>query len=365
MMAVTQPTLLIMAGGTGGHVFPALAVALRLRDQGCRVEWLGTEQGIEARVVPQAGIKIHYLQVRGVRGKGLRTKLMAPLAILRALWQARAVIRQVGPVCVLGMGGFASGPGALVARLSGLKVVIHEQNAIAGFTNRILFPFAHRVLSAFPKAFGARQSDKLACVGNPLRQAITDLPPPDERIAARAAPLRLLVLGGSLGAQVLNERVPQALALMKTEQRPEIWHQTGQSAQQQTDQAYKAMGALARVDAFIEQMQEAYAWADFILCRAGALTVSEVASAGLAAIFVPYPYAVDDHQTANARFLAEAGAAVVVPQAELSAERLANLLTQQFSQRDQLLDMAQRAYALGHRDATEQVASCCLELCYG
>jgi len=370
MTRVTEPiksdgkTILVMAGGTGGHVFPALAVAHRLQQQGWNIEWLGTEQGIEAQVVKQANISINYIRVTGLRGKGLIRRFIAPFQLVRALLQSLSVVSKIKPACVLGMGGFASGPGGLAAWFLGKPLVIHEQNAIAGMTNRILSRFARRVLTAFPGAFGAKSSVQEYCVGNPLRQAITELPPPTERMQGREGQLRMLILGGSLGAQVLNQRLPQTMALMAPQQRFEIWHQTGKNNSGLVLAEYQQLNVAARVDDFIENMDEAYAWADVIVCRAGALTVSEIACVGLASILVPYPHAVDDHQTANAGFLASAGAAMIISEPQLTAQHLAEVLIERFSLRSQLLQMAENARQLARLDATDQVANYCLELCH-
>lgn len=357
-------TILVMAGGTGGHVFPALAVAHTMQQRGWRIEWLGTERGIESEVVEQANIPITYIRVAGLRGKGLLRRLSAPFKLVGALLQSITAMRRIDPACVLGMGGFASGPGGIAAWLRGTPLVIHEQNAVAGMTNRILYRFARRVLAAFPGAFGELSSDKERCVGNPLRQAITALPEPSTRMGGRQGPLRMLVLGGSLGAQVLNRVVPEALAMMAEEQRPEIWHQTGRNNSEETQTQYRNSGLAARVDDFIHDMDEAYRWADLIVCRAGALTVAEIACVGLAAILVPYPHAVDDHQTENARFLERAGAAVIVPQSDFNAERLAGLLAGGFGVRAQVLTMAEKARNVAQLDAAEQVADYCMEVCH-
>lgn len=352
-------TLLVMAGGTGGHVFPALATADLLRQQGVHVEWLGTERGIEARVVPAADIKLNTIPVAGLRGKGVLRMMTAPFNLLKATLAARKVIKQVKPDAVLGMGGFASGPGGLAAWLMGIPVVIHEQNAIPGMTNKVLARIATRVLQAFPGAFAdCTPKDTL---GNPVRGPILELPAPAERMAEREGPIRVLVVGGSLGAQAINERLPEALAQLPAEQRPVVWHQTGQTHHKATLAAYQRLGVDAQVVPFIEQMDEAFGWADLVICRSGALTVSELAIAGVAAVLVPFPFAVDDHQTANAQFLVDAGAAERIQQEALTAERLVQVL-QQFNQRDRLLQMAQLARKQGKPDAGKQLAEVCLEV---
>lgn len=348
--------VLIMAGGTGGHVFPALAVADALRERGVPVVWLGTHQGLEARVVPAAGIPMEWISVVGLRGKGLGRVLRAPFIIARACWQALKVMRRLRPRAVLGMGGFVSGPGGLMAKLSGRPLCIHEQNAIAGMTNRWLVRIADAAMEAFPGSLGHGGSVQLT--GNPVRNAIAALPAPEVRFAQRSGPLRLLVLGGSLGARSLNETVPAALASMEPEQRPEVHHQCGDRHLDTARAAYARVGLDARVDPFVDDMAQAYAWADVVLCRAGALTVAELAAAGVGAVLVPYPYAVDDHQTANARFLEQAGAAVLIADRELNPQSLAELMSTW--NRDRLLQMARNARAKALPRAAEQVAEGCL-----
>lgn len=354
----TAKTLLVMAGGTGGHVFPALATADWLRQQGWQVEWLGSQRGIENRLVPEAGIRLHAISVTGLRGKGRLSLLLAPFKLLRALWQALRVVHRVNPDAVLGMGGFASGPGGVAAWLLRKPLLVHEQNAIPGLTNRILARLSTRVMEAFPGAFAAKHA-ALHC-GNPVRTSISLLADPVQRFAGREGAVRLLVVGGSLGAQAINDCVPQALARMPVEQRPEVWHQAGAKNLESAQQAYRQAGIEVRLDAFIDDMQAAYGWADLVLCRSGALTVSELAMAGVGSILVPFPFAVDDHQTANGRFLANNQAALLQPQAQLSPERLQQLL-QQLGDREQLLAMAQRAHALAIPDATARVAQQCQE----
>jgi len=300
-----EPRVMVMAGGTGGHVFPALAVADWLRRQGCQVCWLGTSQGLESRLVPQQGYPMEQIQLRGLRGSGWRRQLAAPFVLSRALWQALGALRRRRPQLVLGMGGFASGPGGVMAWLLRIPLVIQEQNAIPGLTNRILARLARRVFEAFPGSFGIDLGAETS--GNPVRPEISALPPPEQRFAGHDGPARLLVLGGSLGAQVLNRLVPEALALLAPEQRPLVRHQAGRDGQEETLAQYAGLGLAAEVKPFEEDMARAYGWADLVVCRAGALTVSELAAAGLGAILVPYPYAVDDHQTRNAAWLVEAG----------------------------------------------------------
>lgn len=357
-MSAARPVL-IMAGGTGGHVFPALAVAERLRAHGAPVVWMGTRRGLEATLVPKAGIPMEWIGVAGLRGKGLGQTLAMPLMIGRALWQARVILQRLQPQVVLGMGGFASGPGGLMARWLGIPLVVHEQNAIAGLTNRILARIAGRVLEAFPQTFPAAR--RAATVGNPVRAPIAALPPPAERFAGRNGRLRLLVLGGSQGALALNQLLPQTLALLSDDERPEVRHQAGGQLHQAAETAYRDAGITVRLTPFIEDMAEAYGWADLVVCRAGALTIAELAAAGVGALLVPFPFAVDDHQTANARFLAQNGAALIARQAELNAERLAAILRDRLGDRARLLRMAEAARSLAKIEAAECVAQVCLQ----
>jgi UDP-N-acetylglucosamine--N-acetylmuramyl-(pentapeptide) pyrophosphoryl-undecaprenol N-acetylglucosamine transferase len=354
-----KPRVLIMAGGTGGHVFPALAVATWLLARGVAVTWMGTRAGLEATLVPKAGIPVEWIEVSGLRGKGLSRKLRTPLMLGRALWQAGAILRRLRPRVVLGMGGFASGPGGMMARWLGIPLVVHEQNAIAGMTNRWLSRFASQALEAFPQTFPPAR--RAITVGNPVRQSIADLPPPEERWAGRGGRPRLLVLGGSQGARALNQMVPQALALFGADDRPEVWHQAGSQLHEAAETAYRDAGVTARLTPFIEDMAEAYGWADLVLCRAGALTIAELAAAGVGAVLVPFPFAVDDHQTANARFLEQGGAALIRQQAELDAGRLAATLRELLGDRARLLNMAIAARRLAKMNAAEQVARACLE----
>jgi UDP-N-acetylglucosamine--N-acetylmuramyl-(pentapeptide) pyrophosphoryl-undecaprenol N-acetylglucosamine transferase len=352
-------TILITAGGTGGHVFPALAVARALRAQGAEVVWLGTREGIEARLVPAAGIEIDYIRIRGLRGGGLLRWLLLPMRLNLAMWQALRVLRRRKPGAVLAMGGFAAGPGGLMASLLNIPLIVHEQNAIAGLTNRWLARLADVLLAGIPGAFSDRHGVRV--VGNPVRAEILALDPPEQRFAERRGPLRVLVVGGSQGAQVFNQIVPTALQAMPAAQRPEIWHQTGQRAEQSVAAAYAAFLPGARVTAFIDDMAAAYGWADLVVCRAGAMTVAELAAAGVASILVPFPHAADDHQTANARFLAAHDAAELVPQDEFTATRLAELLTELTDNRAVLARMAVNARGCAILDATETVAQFCRE----
>ena len=352
--------VMVMAGGTGGHVFPALATARELARRGVEVCWLGVPDSFEARLVPEHGFELELVPVRKLRGQGLAAHLLAPLHVVRAMLQAAKVLRRRRPGLVLGMGGFVSGPGGVVSRLLGLPLVIHEQNAVPGLTNRWLARVATRVLEAFPGSFPAAAG--AIAVGNPVRCEIAALPAPAERFANRQGPARLLVVGGSLGARILNEMLPAALALVPEARRPSVRHQAGRGKAEAAQAAYHAAGVAADVSEFLDDMAGAYAWADLVVCRAGALTVSELAAAGVGSVLVPYPHAVDDHQTRNAAFLAEAGAARLLPQSELCAEALARLLEGLAGDRPGLLAMARAARERARPDATARVADCCEEV---
>ncbi|MBL8202182.1 MAG: undecaprenyldiphospho-muramoylpentapeptide beta-N-acetylglucosaminyltransferase [Chromatiales bacterium] len=355
---MSSAPVLIMAGGTGGHVFPALAVARALRLRNERVVWLGTDRGLESRVVPAEGFPLEKIRVQGLRGKGVLTWLLAPLRVLVAVADALRVVRRCRPKVVLGMGGYTAGPGGLAAWLLRRPLVIHEQNAVAGLTNRLLAGFAREVLQAFPGAFSA--SVKCRVTGNPVRADIAALPPPATRLAGRSGPWRLLVLGGSQGARALNEAVAGAVALLPREQRPEIRHQAGEATRPVAEAAYRAAGVEARVHPFISDMAEAYGWADLVLARSGALTVAELAAAGVGAVLVPFPAAVDDHQTRNAAFLVDAGAATLLPQSELTAGRLAAEFQAYVDRPELRLQRAERARALAMPRATDEIVSICL-----
>lgn len=349
--------ILVMAGGTGGHVFPALAVADELHARGMEVTWLGTRQGLEAEVVPRAGFPIDYIQVSGLRGKGWLSWLLAPVKLALALVQAAAVIRHRRPLAVLGMGGFVAGPGGLAACLMRRPLLIHEQNARAGLTNRLLKPLAAQVMEAFPGTFVTDK--KVLHTGNPLR---SDFLQTHEK-QSHQGPLRLLVVGGSLGAAHFNAVVPQTLAAMDAGRRPEVWHQAGKRNIDSARAAYAEAGIEVRVEAFIDDMAAAYQWADLVLCRAGAMTVSELAAVGVASILVPFPYAVDDHQTANARYLSAREAAVLLPQTQMTVPRLAELLSGLTA--PVLHKMAVAARRLSMPDATTRVADECLSQASG
>lgn len=355
-------TVLMMAGGTGGHVFPALAVADALRERGYDIAWLGAQGGIENRLVPAAGYPLHALKVRGVRGGGLLRKLQAPFLLLGAVLAARRVLRGTSAVLAVGFGGFASGPGGLAARLSGVPLIVHEQNAIPGLTNRVLARLAQRTLEGFAGAFAGRAT----AVGNPVRNAIVAVPDPVARYAERDGALRILVLGGSQGALALNRTLPAALARLLQAQPAVIRHQAGRGRREEAASAYASAALEAAVDEFIDDMAAAYAWADLVICRAGALTVAEVAAAGVAAMFVPLPTAVDDHQRHNAEWLAGQGAALVLDQRQLNAaalaERLRPVMAEGVIERARLAQMAQQARALAHTDSATRVADICEEV---
>ena len=358
---MSAPRILIMAGGTGGHVFPALAVARELEARGAEVSWLGTRRGLEADVVPAAGVAIDYISIAGLRGKGLTGWLLAPWRLSVALVQALRILGRRRPTAVLGMGGFVTGPGGVAAKLSGRALIIHEQNAIAGLTNRLLSRIADQVLEAFPGVFSG---EAVVHTGNPVRREIMQLPEPAERYAQHAGPIRLFVLGGSLGATVFNETLPRALAMLPQAIRPVVRHQCGKRNLEATLRHYEEAGVTAEVLPFIDDMAAEYGWADLVLCRAGALTVSELAAAGVPALLVPYPHAVDDHQSANGRYLSDAGAAELLPQSTVNAESLSAVLAHYCEAaergRERLLEMAQHARKLAKPEATQRVAEICL-----
>ncbi|MDP3537410.1 MAG: undecaprenyldiphospho-muramoylpentapeptide beta-N-acetylglucosaminyltransferase [Azonexus sp.] len=346
-------TIMIMAGGTGGHIFPALAVAEKMRERGWRVVWLGNPEGMEARLVPQHGFEIRWLKFGALRGKGILRKLLLPFNLLRGFWQAQKIIRQVQPNVVLGMGGYITFPGGMMASLLGKPLVLHEQNSVAGLANRVLAGVADQIATGFPDVL-----KKGAWLGNPVRPEIARIAPPAERLAERSGALQLLVIGGSLGAQALNEMVPQGMALLAENEQPQIVHQAGEKHLDALKANYAAVGVQAHCVPFIEDMAGAYEWADLVICRAGALTVAELAAAGVASILVPFPHAVDDHQTGNARFLVNVGGAFLLPQSDLTPDTIA--LIRNYS-RGQLLEMAEKARSLAKPDATEEVANLCAE----
>lgn len=352
---MTEKVALVMAGGTGGHIFPGLAVAQALRERGWRVHWLGAPDSMESRLVPPQGFQLETIEFSGVRGKGLVTLALLPMRLLKAFWQAWRVVRRVQPDVLVGFGGYITFPGAMMGMLAGKKLVLHEQNSVAGTANKVLAGLADRVFTAFPKVF-----TKAQWVGNPLREAFIRQPEPETRFAGRSGPLKLLVVGGSLGAKALNDIVPQALALIPPAQRPSVLHQSGAKQIDALRANYAAAGVQAELSPFIDDTAQAYAEADVIVCRAGASTVTEIAAVGAAAVFVPFPHAVDDHQTANARFLVEQGGGWLVPQKELTAKKLAEML--QNTERSMLIERANNAKKMQKIQATQEVVTACEEL---
>jgi UDP-N-acetylglucosamine--N-acetylmuramyl-(pentapeptide) pyrophosphoryl-undecaprenol N-acetylglucosamine transferase len=350
-----MPCALIMAGGTGGHIFPGLAVAEALRERGWRVHWLGAPGSMESRIVPPRGFALETIDFGGVRGKGFKTLFLLPLRLLRAFWQALQVVRRVQPDVLVGLGGYITFPGGMMGTLLGKPLVLHEQNSVAGMVNKVLAGIADRVFTAFPNVL-----KKAEWVGNPLRAEFLRQPAPEVRLAGRTGPLRLLVVGGSLGAKALNDTVPQALALIPAAQRPFVVHQSGEKQIDALRANYSAAGVQAELTPFIDDTAQAFADADLIVCRAGASTVTEMAAVGAAALFVPYPHAVDDHQTTNARFLADAGGAWVVQQTELTPHMLAHKL--QTVQREQLINMGRKAKHMEKTNAVAAVVAACEQL---
>lgn len=350
----------IMAGGTGGHVFPGLTIAEALLQHNISICWLGTPQGIEARLVPAANIPFFTLNIKGFRGKSWHTKLSIPFQLLKSVTQAYQFLKNEKPDVVISMGGFAAAPGGLAAKLLSIPLIIHEQNSIAGLTNRLLSHLAQRVLCAFPKTFPPQK--KLIITGNPVREGISTINPPEIRLSNRTSKPKLLILGGSLGAQALNEMLPEAIAQLPLLQRPEIWHQTGQKHYEKTCDNYAVHSVKAKVVPFIDDMAAAYEWADLVICRAGALTLAEITSVGVASILIPYPHAVDDHQTANARYLEETGAALLLPQVSLTAVKLSQHLAKLLNSAEQRFTMAQAARQLRQENAIQAIIQQCFEV---
>lgn len=348
-------TFMLMAGGTGGHIFPALAVADSLRARGHHVIWLGSEGAMETRIVPQYDILLETLAIKGVRGNGLKRKLMLPFTLWKTVREAKRIIKKHRVDCVIGFGGFVTFPGGLAAKISGVPIVIHEQNAVAGLSNRKLSRWATRVLYAFPKAF----EHENGLVGNPVRADIAHLPPPAERFLGREGRLKVLVMGGSLGADILNQTLPDALALLPPEQRPQVFHQSGRNKLGNLQIHYDALGVDAECVEFITDMVSAYRDADLVICRAGALTIAELTAAGLGAMLVPYPHAVDDHQTANARFMVQVEAGLLLPQSQLSPEKLAEVLDG--LTREQCQRWAENARTLALPHSADDVAKAAIE----
>ena len=350
-----EKVALVMAGGTGGHIFPGLAVAHALREQGWRVHWLGAPGSMEERLVPPQGFPLETIDFAGVRGKGLLTLALLPLRLLKAFAQALSVVRRVKPDVVIGLGGYISFPGGMMAVLAGKPLILHEQNSVAGMANKVLASVADKVFAAFPNAL-----PKAQWVGNPLRQAFLQQPEPAERFAGRSGPLKVLVVGGSLGAKALNDIVPQAVALLPVEARPQVVHQSGAKQIDALRANYAASGVQAELTPFIEDTAQAFADADLVICRAGASTVTELAAVGVAAIYVPFPHAVDDHQTTNAHFMVDAGGGWLMPQPALNAQKLAEML--QNMQRSTLLNVALKAKTMQKIHATREVVAACEEL---
>lgn len=351
--------VLMIAGGTGGHIFPALAVARALQQNGVRVDWLGSRVGLECELVGDE-FPMHLISVKGVRGKGLLTKLLSPIRLFRAVLQAYRIIKSLNPDVIVGMGGFASGPGGLAAWLMRKPLVIQEQNAIAGVTNRVLAKFAKKIFQAFPDSFPKNITAET--IGNPVRDDIFRMSSPGERLHGRSGPLHLLILGGSQGARPLNQLMIELVRKTKHLDRIALWQQTGKLDYTNVVSAYHDSPVEAKIEIFIHDIVEAYNWADIVLCRAGALTVSELTAAGLGSILVPFPYAVDNHQYYNGRYLVDAGAAVLVPQPELTIDRLESLIDDFLQDRSSLVTMAQNARQLAKPDAVQKVVNACTEL---
>jgi len=352
----------IIAGGTGGHVMPALAVARHLKQLGHQVHWLGTRAGIEARLVPQENIPLSFIDIQGLRGKKAYILLFAPFKILKAIVQSYRVLAKERPNAVLCMGGYVSGPGAIAAWVLRCPIVLHEQNAVAGWTNRVLANFASSIMVAFPNAFRGRKTTNIVETGNPVRQDILNVLPPVERLGSRQSQVRVLILGGSQGATKLNEVIPKAFALLPVEQRPLVWHQTGKNNLEITKRAYEDCEVKAQVSDFIQDMKEAYSWADMVICRSGALTTAEICAVGLPSILIPFPFAVDDHQTFNAQHLSERGAALLIKQSALTPQDLSELLLDLIKHPEKRLAMAIASHALAKPLATTIVAEQCLEV---
>lgn len=348
-----------MAGGTGGHIFPGLAVADALGELDTPVRWLGASGGMECERVPRHGIAIDTVDISGIRGKGIVGWLVLPFKLLKAVIQASAILGRNRPACAVSFGGYAAGPGGLAARLRGVPLLVHEQNRIPGMTNKFLARIAAKVLQAFPGTWP--DSSRVLTCGNPVRRQVADIAPPRERMQERSGPIRILITGGSQGANALNKALPQALGRLTSELELVVRHQTGSRDVEMTESAYRESGINAKVYAFIEDMADAYSWADIVVCRSGALTVSELAAAGLGAILVPFPFAVDDHQTRNADVLVEAHAAFVVQEAELEIEKLSALLETLLADRQKLVDMAENARTVAIPDSAARVARLCQE----
>jgi UDP-N-acetylglucosamine--N-acetylmuramyl-(pentapeptide) pyrophosphoryl-undecaprenol N-acetylglucosamine transferase len=366
MNSKKNKTILLMAGGTGGHIFPALAVGKELQQQGWKLHWLGSEGGMEEELVPKHDIKMTLLPVKGIRKKGLASLIKAPFQLIKSVWLARKVIKKIQPDVALGMGGFASGPGGLAAKLCGVPLVLHEQNAIAGMTNQQLNRFSKITLQAYPGAFV--ETNKVATVGNPVRTDLMNIKAAKERITVAEGTINLLVVGGSRGAMVLNQKVPAVLDIINGGLTVNVRHQCGRGNLGDVAARYKDISnPLVKHDVteFIDDMAAAYEWADLVICRSGALTVAEIAMAGCAAIFVPYPHAVDDHQTHNARYLADQGGAVIIQQHDLDVQNLAHQITALANDKNRIIEMATIAKSLAKPEATTQVAEYCKRAAIG
>ncbi|HET7300707.1 MAG TPA: undecaprenyldiphospho-muramoylpentapeptide beta-N-acetylglucosaminyltransferase [Oleiagrimonas sp.] len=357
---MTTRPVLIMAGGTGGHIFPGLAVAEVLRARGVPVAWLGAHGGMETTLVPKHDIPMYTVAVGGLRGKSFATRLLGPLRLMGAVWTAIGILRRVDPRSVLSMGGYAAGPGGVAAWLMRRPLLVHEQNRIPGVTNTWLAKVARKVLAGFADAFAPKVQAEW--VGNPVRADIAAMTAPQQRFAGRTGRLRLLVLGGSLGARALNLRLPEALAQLPESARPEVWHQCGKRGEAEAREAYAAVGVEARIEPFVEDMAAAYAWADLVVCRAGALTVAELCAAGLGALLVPFPHAVDDHQTRNAEAMVNVGAARIVQERDMQADTLYAHLSELLADRQHPLAMAEAARTLAKPEAAATIAARCLEV---
>lgn len=359
---MTSANILIMAAGTGGHVFPALACATEFQAKGYQVHWLGTPKGMENELVAKAGFPIHQIKVSGLRGKGIAALVKAPWQLLGALKQARQIIQEIQPICVLGFGGFVTGPGGVAAKLAGIPLIIHEQNAVVGTANRYLAKIATRICEAFPDTFVGIAKQKLITTGNPVREELF-INKQVESFTNRQ--VRLLILGGSLGAEPLNKLLPEALALIDESLRPEIFHQAGRDHAAKTIERYQKVKLVAKVEPFVSDMNKIYNWADLVICRAGALTVSELAATGNASILIPLPHAIDDHQSYNADYLASAGAAIKLIQGRLTAQKMAQHLQQLLKQPEQIIKMGRIAKSLAKPEATQDVVKICLEVANG
>ena len=351
--------VLIMAGGTGGHIFPGLAVAESLRRHGVDVRWLGASGAMECQRVPAAGIDLDTVDISGLRGKGIGRWLVMPWRLLRAVYQAFCILGARRPACAISFGGYAAGPGGLAARLRGVPLLVHEQNRVPGMTNRVLSRMAKIVLQAFPGTWEEKLNARTC--GNPVRGPVVSLESPGQRLSGRSGAKRLLITGGSQGARFLNHVIPSALALLLPGERPEVRHQAGKGGREDTCKHYREAGIEAEVCEFIDDMAGAYGWADLVVCRSGALTVSELAAAGVAAVLVPFPFAVDDHQSRNAGFLVEAGAAEMMPEADSDPESMAAVLERLLGSRDELMRMACAARSVSVPDSADRVAALCME----